>query len=255
MSPGLALTDPVVVAERVSKAFGAVQALQSVTMNLYAGQVTALVGDNGAGKTTLVKVLAGAHSCDEGALLLHGRPVTLRSPSDARSLGIETIYQDLAIAPDLDVVSNLYLCREITRRLWPRGPRVLDRSKMADGAETALRDLEINIPSLKVPMRYLSGGQRQAVAVARGAMWARTVVMLDEPTAALGVTERQHVLDLILRVKRRGLAVLLVSHSLPEVFEVADNIVVLRHSRKVAELRSAATTMDEVVGFMTGSKQ
>jgi len=253
-SPVWSSKDPALRATGITRSFGAVQALLGVSLDVFPGRVTALVGDNGAGKSTMVKILAGADTPDDGDLVLNGQPVAFRDPTDARSAGIECVYQDLAIAPDLNVVQNLYLGREVTRSGVLGVLGLLDRQRMRVTVREALGDLAIEIPSVETEMRYLSGGQRQAVAVARSVMWASRVVILDEPTAALGITEREAVLNLIARVKDRGLAVLLVSHSLPEVFQIADHIVVLRHGAKVAQLQVSETSMDEVVGYMTGAR-
>jgi fructose transport system ATP-binding protein len=215
--------------------------------------VTALVGDNGAGKSTLVKIICGADEPDDGEMLLDGRSVFFQDPSDARRAGIETVYQDLSIAPDLDVATNLFLGRESIKPGVGRLLRIVDRKRMRREARQAVDDLHIRVPSLETRVRYLSGGQRQGVAVARAVMWARKVTIMDEPTAALGVEQTQMVLNLIKRVRNKGIAVLVVSHSLPDVFAVADTIAVLRHGSKVADLNPQTTNMDEVVSFMTGA--
>lgn len=246
--------DPVLSARHVARAFGAVQALRDASVDIYPGQVTALVGDNGAGKSTLVGMLCGADTPDRGEIVLEGRTVTLGSPQHAQDLGIGTVYQQLALAPDLDVVKNLYLGRTL-RRSGPLGTllRMSDRGTMRRDAAMALEDLQIQIPSTSNAVGALSGGQRQAVTLARAAMRARTVMILDEPTAALGVVQTEQVLALIRRLVERDLGILLISHSMPEVLEVADHITVLRQGRTVANLDASDTDAEQVVGYMTGA--
>jgi ABC-type sugar transport system ATPase subunit len=234
----------------VSRSFGAVQALADVSLELPAGHVTALVGDNGAGKSTLVKIMSGVLRPDSGRILLEGDEVDFRGPLEARAQGIESVYQDLALVPELDVVANVFLGRERVNGVLSL--RRLRRREMRERTRSAMAELEIDIPSIAAPLRYLSGGQRQAVAVARGVMWAEKVILFDEPTAALGVAGRATVLRLIEHVKSKGVAVLMVSHSLPEVFESADSIVVLRQGRRVATLDADKTDGNEVVALMTG---
>jgi simple sugar transport system ATP-binding protein len=242
--------EPLLSVEGVSRSFGAVQALADVSLEVAAGQVTALVGDNGAGKSTLVKIISGVLRPDSGHVMLEGNEVDFRGPLEARARGIESVYQDLALVPDLDVVANLFLGRELVNGALSL--RRLRRKEMRERSRSAMAELGIDFPSIAAPLRYLSGGQRQAVAVARGVMWAEKVVLFDEPTAALGVAGRGTVLRLIKQVRSKGLAVLMVSHSLPEVFESADSIVVLRHGRRVATLDASRTNGNEVVALMTG---
>lgn len=246
--------EPVLQARHVARAFGAVQALRDASLDVLPGKVTALVGDNGAGKSTLVSMVCGADTPDEGEVILEGQRVSFRSPQHAQDLGIGTVYQQLALAPDLDVVKNLYLGRTV-RRDGPLGTmlRMPDRAAMRTGAIEVLEDLQIQIPSVRNPVGALSGGQRQAISLARAAMRARTVMILDEPTAALGVVQTEQVLALIRRLVERGLGILLVSHSMPEVFDVADRVTVLRQGRTVADLGAADTDAEEVVGYMTGA--
>jgi ABC-type sugar transport system ATPase subunit len=234
----------------VSRSFGAVQALTDVSLELPAGHVTALVGDNGAGKSTLVKVMSGVLRPDAGRILLEGAEVDFRGPLEARAQGVESVYQDLALVPELDVVANVFLGRE--RVNGPLSLRRLRRREMRERTLSTLSELQIDIHSVSAPVRHLSGGQRQAVAVARGVMWAEKVILFDEPTAALGVAGRATVLRLIGHVKAKGVAVLMVSHSLPEVFEAADSIAVLRHGRHVATLDADKTDGNEIVALMTG---
>jgi fructose transport system ATP-binding protein len=245
---------PVLEARGVVKRFGHVTALSGADFELFPGEVSAVIGDNGAGKSTLIKVLSGALHPDEGELLLDGEPVTFRSPLDARKAGIETVYQDLAVAPALDVAANLFLGRELRRR-GPLGQvlRMVDKRGMRREAARQLGELKIAIPSLGVAVENLSGGQRQGVAVARAAAWSRKVVIMDEPTAALGVKETGQVIDLIKRVRERGLPVILISHDMPHVFELADRIHIMRLGRRVAVVTPKTHTMAEAVAIMTGA--
>jgi ABC-type sugar transport system ATPase subunit len=241
-----AMAEPLLRLRGVSKHFGAVQALFEVDLDLPAGQVTALCGDNGAGKSVLTKCIAGIHQPDQGELSWEGRPVHLRSPGDAAALGIETVYQDLALADNLDIVQNMFLGRERQRR------GLLDEDGMERAAAETLAGLHVTtVRSIRQPVATLSGGQRQAVAVAKAVMWNSKLVMLDEPTAALGVAQTRMVLDLIVRLRDRGLAVMVVSHNLNDVFEVADRIAILRLGRMVAQDRLAAFDRESVVDFMT----
>jgi fructose transport system ATP-binding protein len=219
------------------KRFGTITAVDDVDIEIRAGEITAVVGDNGAGKSTLVKMLCGAVRPDAGEISIGGEQVVLRSPLAARERGVETVFQDLALAPNRDVVANLFLGRETVRRgVWkPFG--VLDRRAMRRRAREQLTELAVNVPRLTgLPIAHLSGGQRQAVAVARAAFWAERAMLMDEPTAALGVRESAQVLKLARAIADRGLAVVVVSHILPHVMELADRIVVMRHGKKVAEI-------------------
>jgi ABC-type sugar transport system ATPase subunit len=230
----------------ISKHFGAVQALYGVDLDLPAGSVTALAGDNGAGKSVLTKTIAGIHEPDEGQILWNGSPVHIRSPKDAAALGIETVYQDLALADNLDIVQNMFLGRERTSR------GLLEEDGMERAAAETLAGLHVTtVRSIRQPVATLSGGQRQAVAVAKAVMWNSKLVMLDEPTAALGVAQTAMVLELIRRLKDHGLAVMVISHNLNDIFEVADRIAVLRLGRMVAEDRVSAFDRQSVVDFMT----
>ena len=234
--------------EQLSKRFGGVQALDGVDFAAWPGQVVALVGDNGAGKSTLVKSISGIHAPDSGRIRLEGEEVVLRHPSDAARLGIATVYQDLALCDNLDVVANLYLGREA--RMLNRG---LDEAAMEAHASSVLGELSVRIPNLRVPVGMLSGGQRQAIAVTRSVMWDAKVLLLDEPTAALGVEQTQQVLDLVLRLRERNLAVVIISHSLADVFAVADRISVLRLGRRVADVSPRQVTHENVVALITGA--
>jgi simple sugar transport system ATP-binding protein len=243
------LTDPLLEARGVTRRFGHVQALRGASFTAHAGEVVALIGDNGAGKSTLVKALAGALRPDSGEILLDGRRVHLADPVAAQRLGIETVYQDLALAYDLDAAANLFLGRELTRFPFLN---LLDRAAMRRRAVEAFEELGIRLPDMSAPVRQLSGGQRQCVAVARAVAWASRVVFMDEPTAALGVVQRKQVLDLIRRVRDRGVTVVLISHNMPEVLAVADRVEVLRLGRRVARFTAADTSVEELVSAMTG---
>ncbi len=234
----------------VSKRFGAVQALWKVDFGVRAGEVMALVGDNGAGKSTLTKAIAGIYSLDEGEIRFAGEPVTIHSPRDAADLGIEIVYQDLALADNLDIVANMFLGRE---RLL-RGI-VLDEAGMERSARETLDSLSVTtVSSVRRNVAGLSGGQRQAVAVAKAVMWNSKVVILDEPTAALGVAQTRQVLDLVRRLAEQGLGVVVISHNLHDIFEVADRITVLRLGQRVAEFAVAETDQQEVVRAITAGQ-
>jgi len=244
------MTEPVLEARRLVKHYGHVLALDEADFSAMPGEVVALIGDNGAGKSTLVKTLVGAIRPDSGEILVDGTPVQLASPVDARRHGIEAVYQDLALAPDLDAAANLHLGRELY--LVPF-LKVLDRRTMRRRAIEAFADLGIELPDVGAPVGTLSGGQRQSVAVARAVSYASRIIFMDEPTAALGVVQRGRVLDTIRRVRDRGVSVVLVSHNMPEVLAVADRIEVLRMGRRVAVFTASQTTVDELVGAMTGA--
>lgn len=247
---------PVLQARGISKHFGAVMALEGVDFELYPNEIMALVGDNGAGKSTLIKILSGAFQPDTGELLMDGQHVVFHNPMDARHQGIETVYQDLALAPALDIASNLFLGREERRPGLLGGLfRALDEPRMRTEAAAHMASLKIGLRSMRQPVETLSGGQRQGVAVARAVSWGKRVVIMDEPTAALGVKESGMVLELIKAVKARGVPVVLISHNLPHVFEVADRIQVLRLGRRVGIARPRDQTMNDVVAMMTGALQ
>jgi D-xylose transport system ATP-binding protein len=243
---------PLLEVRGIEKHFGGVTALGGVSLHVHAGEVVALVGDNGAGKSTLVKTIAGYVHPDAGQILWHGEPVTLRSPHDATSLGIQTVYQDLALCDNLDTVQNLFLGREEVKRTV-FGAR-LHRARMEKRARTALDDLGVvTLKSLRTPSGRLSGGQRQSIAICRSILWDPQVVMLDEPTAALGVRQRKEVLELIRRIRSQGRGVILVSHDMADVQEIADRVVVLRLGRKVADLKRGEYTHDTLVSHITGA--
>ena len=240
---------PVLEGRGLVKTFGTVNALQGADFIVDAGTVTALIGDNGAGKSTLVKVLSGVHPPDGGTILLDGEPVSFRSPLDAHRLGIETVYQDLALAPHLDAAANVFLGREIRRARIFTNKRAMRRRTMA-----AFRDLEVTtVQDLAVPVALLSGGQRQSVAIARSALWAKRVIFFDEPTAALGVVQTRRVLELIRRVRDQGLGVVLITHTLPDALEVADRVEVLRFGRRSAHFERADATIELLVAAITGA--
>ena len=245
---------PILEARGIVKRYGHVVALDGADLELYPGEILAIIGDNGAGKSTLIKALAGALQPDEGEIRLDGEPAHFRTPRDARRAGIETVYQDLAVAPALDIASNIFLGREMRRR-GPQGSvlRMLNKGAMRREATRHFEELKIGIRSMAQPVENLSGGQRQGVAVARAATWAQRVVIMDEPTAALGVKETRQVLDLIQRVRERGLPVILISHDMPHVFELADRIQIMRLGRRVAVVTPKTHTMPEAVAIMTGA--
>jgi ABC-type sugar transport system ATPase subunit len=235
------------------KHFGGLVAVDHVSMEVYPGEVVGLVGDNGAGKSTLIKMISGVYDPDDGQIFLEGKEVRFDTPMEARDRGIETIYQDLALCENLDASVNIFLGREPMRRQLGL-LKTVDRKHMLAESETALEELDIEIPNLERPMREMSGGQRQAVAIARAVYWNARLMIMDEPTAALAVAEQRKVLDLCRTLRDQGVPVIIISHNLLDVFAVADRIVVLRRARKVAELNAQETDMDEVVALMTGSK-
>ncbi len=236
----------------VSKRFGPVQALDRVDFTVNAGEVVGLVGDNGAGKSTMVKTIAGIHAADEGTIRFDGREIKVTRPQDATKLGIATVYQDLALCDNLDVVANVFLGQEEVSPGIGEISRQLDEAKMEHRASELLSSLAVTIPSLRTEVGTLSGGQRQQVAVARSLLGEPRVVLLDEPTAALGVPQTKQVLELIGRLKERGLGVVVISHNLANVFEVADRIVVLRLGRTAGDFKAEQTTEEHVVSAITG---
>jgi ABC-type sugar transport system ATPase subunit len=245
---------PVIQARSISKHFGAVRALSDINLAIYRDEVIGLVGDNGAGKSTMVKILSGALEPSGGYLLVDGNPLNLTSPLQARRLGIETVYQDLALALDLSVAANIFLGREIKASGVRGALGWLARREMARRAEQLLADLKVTMAaSANTPCSVLSGGQRQAVAVARAAAWGQKLVLMDEPTAALGVAQQRQVGELVRQIRSRGVPVVLISHNMPQVFELCDRIVVFYHGRMVADLRRETTSMEQVVGWITGA--
>jgi len=249
-------TVPIVMqAKGLVKRYGHVTALDGSDFELRAGEILAVIGDNGAGKSSLIKCLSGATVPDAGEILLDGTPVHFKTPIDARRAGIETVYQDLAVAPAMTIAENLFLGREI-RRSGVLGSllRMLDKKQMLDHSIARMQDLKVGIRSMKQAVETLSGGQRQCVAVARAAAFAQHVVIMDEPTAALGVKEGNMVLDLIRRVRDKGLPVVLISHNMPHVFEVADRIHVARLGKRAAVLNPKKIDMSDAVAVMTGAR-
>ncbi len=245
---------PVLEARGIVKRFGHVEALRGADFTVHKAEVVALIGDNGAGKSTLIKTLSGVHAPDEGEIRVNGRPVRFSTPVDARQAGVETVYQDLAVADDLTVAANLYLGREILRS-GPLGRLgLLDKRAMRRGATEALSQLGVRVPRVTTPIAMLSGGQRQSVAVARAIIWATNVVILDEPTAALGVVQTERVLDVVRRARDAGMSVVLVSHNMPQVLEVADRVEVLRLGRRAARFQADQATTDDLVAAMTGAR-
>ena len=238
---------PVLSMTGVSKRFGAVQALKDIEFSVDAGEVVALVGDNGAGKSTLVKTIAGVYPPDEGHVVFDGAPVAITSPAQAQELGIATVFQDLALCDNLDVVSNLYLGNEVVRN------QALDEVTMEKQSWRLLRELSAKIPSVRIPVASLSGGQRQTVAIARSLLGRPKVVMLDEPTAALGVAQTAEVLNLVERLRESGLGVILISHNMADVMAVADRVVVLRLGRNNGIFHVSETTNQEIIAAITGA--
>jgi simple sugar transport system ATP-binding protein len=245
------MTAPLLEARGIRRQFGHVQALDGTDFVVHPGEICALIGDNGAGKSTLVKILSGADRPDEGTILLAGQEVSFASPADAQQAGIATVYQDLALAPELAATDNLFLGRELFRRGFAGKLGFLDRKRMRTVSAEQFRSLGVFLKSPDVPIAALSGGQRQSVAIARAALWSDKVIFMDEPTAALGVVQTGRVLDLIRSVRDRGLAVVLISHNMTQVMEVADRIEVLRLGRRVARIDRADATVERLVTAMT----
>lgn len=247
--------EPILKVRSVSKSYGKVVALENVDFDIYPGEVVGLVGDNGAGKSTFIKVLSGALQPDTGTMELDGTPVAFHSPHDSREVGIETVYQDLALAPHLNIEENIFLGREVLSKGFGRIFGAVDKRSMLEQAQRHLDSLHVRVPSLKSSVAELSGGQRQAVAVARAAAWGKKLVILDEPTNHLGVEEVEMVLELIRNVSSQGIPVIFISHTLPHVLEVTDRIEVMRLGQKVASLKTSETDLNEVIAWITGSKQ
>jgi D-xylose transport system ATP-binding protein len=245
---------PRLALREISKRFGAVVALQHVDFEVYPGEVVALVGDNGAGKSTLTKVMSGVYQAESGTVLFEGHEVSLHSPEAASALGIATVYQDLALCDNLDVVANLFLGREKGPHWLPAMLRQMREEEMERKAREVLQSLSVHLPSLRRPVALLSGGQRQSVAVSRAVLWGSKVVLLDEPTAALGVEQTAMVQQLILQLRTLGLAVVLISHNLRDVFHVSDRIVVLRLGQRVGTFQTSQATTDQVVAAITAGR-
>ncbi len=244
-------TAPILSCRGLVKRFGGLVAVNGVDLDLAAGEVLALVGDNGAGKSTLVQMISGVFRSDGGEILLDGQRKVFNTPEDARGSGIETIYQDLALCDNLTAADNIFLGREIRRRRFGILPGI-DEPQMREKARAVLDDLHIRIPDLGAPVRTLSGGQRQAVAISRAVYWQARIMIMDEPTAALGVPEQRKVMDLIRMLKGRGVPVILISHNMQDVFEISDRIFVMRRGSKVGDYPTASTDPNEVVRAMIG---
>lgn len=242
---------PLLEVRNLSKNFGAVQALRDLSMSVHAGEVVALAGDNGAGKTTLIKAISGVYKPSSGEILLKGEPVSFSTPQEAREKGIETIYQDLALADNLSIGANIFLGREPMKKALGFLP-VLDRKKMADAAKQTMSLLDFHVNRLEAPVSNFSGGQRQAVAIGRAVFWNAQILIMDEPTAALGVPEQRKVIQLIHQLKAQGRGVIFISHNLQDIFAVSDRIVVLRRGVLAGERRISDTNHDEVVKLMVG---
>lgn len=244
--------EPVLRAVNLVKRFGGLTAVNDVSFDLYSGEVVALAGDNGAGKSTLIKMISGVYHPDGGHIYLEGKEITMASPLEARGLGIETIYQDLALCENLDATINIFLGREPTKRLFGIFNQV-DRAHMLAESTKVLDRLDIHIPNLRRPIRQMSGGQRQAVAIARALYWNARLVIMDEPTAALGVPEQRKVHELVGALKRQNVPVIIISHNLQDIFAVADRIIVMRRGLKVGDVRASEVTDDDLVAMMVGS--
>jgi ABC-type sugar transport system ATPase subunit len=246
--------EPILRAENLTKRFGGLVAVDNASMEINAGEVVGLVGDNGAGKSTFIKMISGVYQPDGGEIYFAGKKVVFSGPRDARDLGIETIYQDLALAENLDVGSNIFLGREMKKNFIGALVQTLDRQKMKDESAKVLDRLDIQMPSLTQQIRNLSGGQRQSVAIARSIYWNAKVMIMDEPTAALGVAEQRKVLTLVRTLSDQGVPVIIISHNMQDVFAVADRIVILRRGKKVGERVASQTTPDEIVSLMVGAE-
>lgn len=247
---------PLLRLDNITKHFGAVQALKGISLNIFPGEVVALVGDNGAGKSTLVKIVSGVHEASSGNIYVHETPQHFTRPADARDAGIETVYQDLALIEQLDVAGNVFLGREQISGGWlGRLVGLLNFGSMRQDTAQQLAELHIKIPEPTYPVRNMSGGQRQAVAIGRAVMWGRELLILDEPTAALGVEETEQVLSLIEKLRdANGLTFFVISHNMQDVYRIADKIVVLRQGTHVATLKKVETSPEEIVAYITGAK-
>lgn len=242
--------EPLLRIEHIGKSFGAVKALRDVSFDVRPGEVVALLGDNGAGKSTLVKMIAGSLQPDHGRILFEGKPVHIDSPATAKKLGIETVYQDLSLCPNVDVVGNFFMGREICHKIL--GFKVMREREMQAETEQALRDIGSNIPSVRTNVEHLSGGQRQAIEICRFVHWGGKLVILDEPFAALGVEQTRRGLELIARVKKLGVALIVITHNMLHAFQVADRVVVFRHGIVSGDHPTATTTPEAVVNMITG---
>ena len=244
---------PLVEMRKISKSFGMVKALQAVDLKLYHNEVLGLVGDNAAGKSTLVKILSGVYTPDEGEIFIEGEKVNFTSPADSRKLGIEMIYQDLALVPNLSIAGNIFLGREPVKNLL--GMRILDKKRMFEESREIITKLGIDVESTKIKSENLSGGQRQTVAVGRAVFFKPRVVIMDEPTAALSVKGIKRVLELIKELRERGISIIFISHRLPNIFAVADRIVILRAGRRVGDRITRDTAPEEIIELMVGISQ
>ena len=249
------MSEPLLSVRNLTKTFGGLIAVDSVSFDVARGEVVGLLGDNGAGKSTLIKCVSGVHAAEAGEIVFDGRPVAFASPMDARRAGIETIYQDLALANNLDVGANIFLGREVRTRRLAGLVHTLDDRHMREESRQTLDSLQIRFPTLTEPIEKLSGGQRQAVAIARAVYWDARLMIMDEPTNNLGVPEQHKVLELIRTLKDRGVPVILITHVLPDVFAVTDRVVVMHRGRKVAEKTTARTNAEELVQYMVGARE
>jgi ABC-type sugar transport system ATPase subunit len=247
---------PFVSVRGVTKTFGGVHALEDVSIDLFTRDIVGLVGDNGAGKSTLIKILSGALASTSGEIEVDGRPVTLAPPAEAQRLGVETVYQDLSLISEFTAAENVFLGRELSSGRGPSMFRLMRRKAMGDATAQGLNDLHIEIPGLRTKsVERMSGGQRQLVAIARAAFWGGKLLLLDEPTAALGVRESREVLELIKRLGARGLTIVMVTHNLEHLWQVCNRVVVMRRGRKVADLMTLGTSLEDVVAYITGAKE
>ncbi|MFH1002173.1 MAG: ATP-binding cassette domain-containing protein [bacterium] len=244
--------EPLLEVKNITKRFGGLTAVDDVSMQIYPGEVIGILGDNGAGKSTLIKVISGVHHAEAGQTFFEGRRVKIKNTMEALKIGIETIYQDLALAENMNVYSNIFLGREKLRKFLGLVD-VLDHEYMHSESKKVLNRLEINIPSLKNKIRNLSGGQRQAVAISRSIYWNAKLLIMDEPTAALGVPEQKKVLNLVKTLSSHGVSIIIISHQLHDVFSVATRLIIMRRAKKVAERITKRTSADEVVGLIVGS--
>jgi len=246
--------EPLLRVTNLTKRFGGLTAVNRANMEVHVGEVVGLVGDNGAGKSTLIKMISGVYQPDEGYIEFDGKRMALQDPHEARAIGIETIYQDLALAENLDVSANIFLGREVRKPFLGHLVQVLDRSTMNNESSAVLNRLDIHIPSLSQQTRNLSGGQRQAVAIARAIYWNARLMIMDEPTAALGVSEQRKVLTLVRTLRDQGVPTIIISHNMQDIFAVADRIVIMRRGFIVGERKAADTTVDEIVSLMVGAE-
>lgn len=247
------MIEPLLSVRNMTKRFGGLVAVNNVSFAISRGEVVGLLGDNGAGKSTLIKCISGVHHADEGEIFFDGKPVRFSHPIDARRHGVETIYQDLALANNLDVGANIFLGREVKKNHFGGAIKTLDERHMLRESRQTLDFLQIHFPTLTEPIESLSGGQRQAVAIARAVYWDAKLMIMDEPTNNLGVPEQRKVLDLIRRLRERGVPVILITHILPDAFAVADRLIVMHRGRKVAEKATAGTNTEELIRYMVGA--